>query len=211
MTNAQAVRVVEVARRKADELFAELIAELGAPEPEHSEDGDPTASESKDPSVWSLPDAPMKGGFEEVGRSSGESYRWGDGNVDHYPDFVRFRGTGDYAGMNLGLGYKDNGEVVGFLLGAGGGLNRGITYFFLADDFATSDEKVSMIRGAGPRGRSGFGPTDAEPPAYAGFQLDTLAARVGGKFNRLAVVASADDEETMLSHTAIQAKLRDLA
>lgn len=153
----------------------------------------------------------MTGGWEELDRSTGESYTWGDGNVDHYTDYVRYAGTGDYAGMQLALGYKDNGDVVGFHLGTGGGSKRGITYFFPTDDFATSNAKISMIKGGGPRGRSGFGPDDPVPPVYDGFALDVLATRVTGKWNVLGVLADADAIEDMLGHTAIQAKLRGRA
>jgi hypothetical protein len=67
---------------------------------------------------------------------------------------------------------------------------------------------ISMIRGGG--GPAGFGPTTALPPAYSGFTTAMLRDRVAGKRDVQAVVADADDHETMLNHTALQAKLRGL-
>jgi hypothetical protein len=47
--------------------------------------------------------------------------------------------------MTLALGYPNNGDAVGFVLGTGGGSKRGITCFFPVDDFEQTNEKVSMI------------------------------------------------------------------
>lgn len=46
--------------------------------------------------------------------------------------------------------------------------------------------------------------------AYSGFKVQMLCDRVAGKWNVQAVVANADDFETMLAHAALQAKLRRL-
>ena len=161
---------------------------------------------------WALASAPLSGGWKEVDRVGGESYRWPDGNVDEYTELVTYEGSGEFDGMNLALGHKDNGEWIGFVLGKGGvASKRGIVYFQLADDFAESDELVSMTRGGGANGRSGFAPSDPPPAPYAEFRIESLKSRKAGKWNVQAVVASSDDAETMLSHTAIQASLRGLA
>jgi hypothetical protein len=219
MTVEQTVRLVEITKRKADELFEELIAELqrqgvkvAAPVAEDEiEATDPTARPAGYDEPWSLGDKAPSGGWNETGRESGVTYKWPDGNVDHYTDFVTYQGTGGFTGTTLALGYLNRGDVVGFVLGAGGGSKRGITYFFPTDDFEKTNEKVSMIRGGGERGRGGFGPGDSLPGAYDGFKIEMLRARRDGKWNVQAVVAEADDHDTMLSHTAIQAKLRGLA
>jgi hypothetical protein len=104
---------------------------------------------------WSLDDTAPPGDWEEFGRSTNETYKWPGGNVDRYTGFVSYPGTGGFTGMTLALGYLNNGDAVGFVLGTGGGSKRGITYFFLADDFEQTNEKVSMIRSSGPKGRSG--------------------------------------------------------
>jgi hypothetical protein len=68
-----------------------------------------------------------------------------------------------------------------------------------------------MIRGGGARGRSGFGSGEALPVAYRDFEIDVLRARIPGKWNVQAVVATSDDCKTMLAHTALEARLRRLA
>jgi hypothetical protein len=206
-------QVVDIMQRKQRETFEEIEAVLN-----ESDRSSPPADEPTGPSSdsttgggsepWSLP-PPLAGAWEEIGRSSGGSFRWPDGNVENYREVVRYRGSGDFSGMILELGFQDSGDITGFVLGTGGGSKRAITYFFSADD--DPRVKVSMIRGGGPRGRSGFGPADATPPVYARFQVSILRDLKVGKWNVQAVVAQEDDVTTMLAHTAIQAKLRRLA
>jgi hypothetical protein len=81
--------------------------------------------------------------------------QWPAGNVDHYDLVVSFRGIGGWGGLMLALGFLPSGDITGFAHGSGGGSNRGITYSFPADDFETSREKVSMIRGGGVNKKSG--------------------------------------------------------
>ena len=68
-----------------------------------------------------------------------------------------------------------------------------------------------MIRGGGPRGRSGFGPGEALPEAYRRFAVELLRDRVAGKWGVQGVVVKEDDADAMLVHTALQARLRGLA
>lgn len=221
ITAEQAVRLVEITQRKADELFKALIEELRQSLDVTDANGGlerlagverlaPTAAEGTS-GVWSLEGITLSGSWEEVSRESGVTYQWPDGNVDQYSDFVTYRGEGGYAGLTLALGYLHHGDVVGFVLGSGGGSMRGITYFVPADDFDQTREKVSMIRGGGPRGRSGFAPGEALPQGYHGFETDVLRDRKTGKWNVQAVVANEDDYTTMLAHTALQTHLRGLA
>jgi hypothetical protein len=218
ITAEQATRLVEITQRKTGELFEELIRELqdnlngpdGRGAPEELTQAERRAASNRESSEWTLGDTTLSGSWEEIGREEGNSYNWPDGNVDEYAEFVSYRGAGDYAGLTLALGYLDHGDVVGFVLGAGAGSKRGITYFFPADDFQETRDKISMIRGGGPRGRSGFGPGEALPSGYAGFKTDVLRDRRTGKWNVQGVVAKADDFDTMLGHTALQARLRGL-
>lgn len=216
ITADQAVRLVAITQRKADELFEELIAELqrdlesaAQDEPVEAEPTAPVGDEARD--TWSLGNTILSGNWEEIGGESGVTYPWPDGNVDEYTDFVSYRGKGGYAGQTLALGFLANSDVVGFVLGAGSGSKRGITYFFPTDDFDQTREKISMIRGGGPRGRSGFAPGAALPKGYAGFNTDVLRDRKAGKWNVQGVVADENDHGTMLGHTALQARLRGLA
>lgn len=216
MTTAQATRLIEIVRTRTDEMCDELIAELTetpdmiADSPAQGQPEAPAAPAASD-GAWSLPEAAMTGGWEEKRRDAGGSYKWPDGTIEPYEEIVRYSGTGDFAGIELTLGYDGKGSVAGFVLGPGGGSMRGITYFFAADDYADSKETISMIRGGGPRGRSGFGPNDPLPPAYAGLTTDTLRNRCAGKWNVLGVVADINDAATMLHHTALQARMRGLA
>jgi len=214
ITTEQAVRLVEITQRKADELFEELIAELrrNLESTAQLATTEPTASVAgDDPSeAWSLGTTALSGSWEEIGHDTGVTYPWPDGNIDEYTDFVSYRGTGDFARLTLALGFLANGDVVGFFISAGGS-KRGITYFFPTDDFDTTREKISMIRGGGPRGRSGFAPGEALPKSYADFTTDVLRDRKAGKWNVQGVVASESDSDTMLGHTALQAFLRGLA
>jgi hypothetical protein len=111
--------------------------------------------------------------------------------------------------MVLALGHEGE-EIAGFVIGPGGS-KRAVTYFWPTDDFPTTREKVSLVKGGGARGRSGFEPHDATPSAYAGFRIEVLCDRVSGKWRRQAVVVATDDFKAMLAHTALQAKLRGLA
>jgi hypothetical protein len=219
MTQGTAVRLVEITQRKANELFEELIAELresgiafGTVDLDAniaSDDRGQVAPASGYSDPWSFDSVMLgDGGWMEIGRTDGETYGWPDSSVDTYHPLVTYTGTGLRSGITLGLGYKNDGVVVGFV--GSGGSKRGLTVFFPTDDFDHSNERVSMIRGGGDTGRAGFGPSEALPAAYNGFKVGMLKDRVAGKWNVHAVVADADDFETMLNHTALQAKLRKL-
>jgi hypothetical protein len=58
--------------------------------------------------------------------------------------------------------------------------------------------------------RSGFGRNVALPKAYKELRTAVLRDRKAGKWNVQGVIATADDSETMLRHTALQARLRAL-
>jgi hypothetical protein len=170
----------------------------------------PTAStaEGDVPGPVSLNEPELNGRWEETGRSTSETYRWPDGNLDEYEEFVTYRGTGDYAGLSLALGRLTKGDVVGFVLD--GAAKRGLTWFFPTDDFDETKEKISMIRGGGPRGRSGFPPHEPLPNGYRNYKTDVLRNRKAGKWNVQGVIATDDDHATMLGHTALQVRLRGL-
>jgi hypothetical protein len=195
-------------------LTAELRTGVGEDAPAESDaeaivGTDRIAEVSND--VWSLDDTKLDGEWEEVRRETGVTYGWPDGNLDEYDEYVVYRGTRGFSGLSLALGYLANGDVVGFVLGPGTGSKRGITYFFPTDDFRKTSEKISMIRGGGPRGRSGFAPGEVLPAGYAGFKIDVLRDRKAGKWNVQGVVARDTDHVPMLGHTALQARLRGLA
>lgn len=208
----QVADLLRLTQRSLNELFDQLLAEL-----EGSDRGTPIGKASEQDSsvenartALSLPAPGRDGTWEETGRSALETYRWPDGNRDEYDDFISYRGAGAFEGAKLALGRLGNGDAVGFVLGAGGGSKRGLVYFFAADDFETSRELVSIIRGGGTTGRAGFSPESALPSGYAGFATAVLRDRKAGKWNVQAVVVDKDDDEAMLRHTLLQARLRGL-
>jgi len=140
------------------------------------------------------------------------TYRWVDGSRDHYDDFVIYEGTDGLAGERYAIGHKPNGEKIGFVVYDDEGRSKqGITYFQRAEDITSTDELISYIRGGGTTGKGGFGPADAVPTAYEPFKTEPLADRMAGRWNRLGVVVKSDDVNAMLAHTAVQARLRELA
>lgn len=218
METETALQIVNVLRSKSNEAWdsiEKLLREDGLgnlPVLEEEIKGtDPAGRPSGYDEPWSLTSTKLSGGWTFVRSENGVTYTWPDKTSIEYDKFDIYSGTGDFTGMTLALGYEPNNNIVGFVMGGGGGSKRGITVFFPAADFDQTNERVSMIRGGGERGRSGFGVNDALPGAYDGFKIDMLRNRVPGKWNVRAVVADADDHVTMLGHTAIQARLRDLA
>jgi hypothetical protein len=210
------IALIDLAQRHVDEFFDEARILLRGGDGPDVADGAvvaaKTAPDGEGGGAWRPADAPPTGTWKATGKVDGESYRWPDGNVDVYEDFALFEGEGDFAGMKLALGRKDDGEVVGFLLGADGTAGkRGLVYFQTADDFDASGELVSMIRGGGANGRSGFSPDDPPPPIYGGSKIESLKSRKAGKWNVQALVAGHDDLDALLAHLAIQAKIRGLA
>lgn len=215
-----ALVIARIAQRKTNEFFAEAIEVLSSANGAASVSEEVTEPTADGPphkvlSAANLDFPPPRGSWVELRREPDVTYTWPDGNVDRYEDYVIYRGTGDFDGMQLALGYiregVHEGDVVGFHLGEGAGSKRGITYFFPADDFDQTNEKVSMIRGGGEHGRSGFAPGAALPRSYGEMSTDVLRARKAGKWNVQAVVADADDHDAMLTHTALQARLRGLS
>lgn len=202
------VRTDEVPPEEAEPQAAAAPPET-RPQPLPPSTGESVEAQANvDADVWRLPEDQLTNSWIEIAREDGVEYRWPDGNIDHYRPFVTYRGTGDCDGVTLALGHLDNGDVAGFVVQ--GTWRRAIVYFFPADDFAASNEKLSLIKGGGARGRGGFGPSEPVPKAYHGVKTQLLRSRIAGKWNVLAVVARADDPQTMLLHTAIQARLRNL-
>jgi hypothetical protein len=223
ITGATIVRLAEIGQQKTTELWEEWLAELRKellPTAFDTVDADSNiAAADRELDVgrgrgydepWSFERIkPITGDWEETSRiDSGETYGWPDGSIDSYEPYLVFVGTGDVTGATLALGFKSSGEIVGFVLGAGGGSKRGLTVFWPTDD--DTDEVISMIRGGGKKGRAGFKSNETLPGAYQGFRVEMLPDRVAGKWNVRGVVANSDDHKTMLNHTALQAKLRGL-
>lgn len=214
ITEEKLEQIVLTARARINEMFDEILREVTegtSPPPTSPDHQSPVQRDDHSAdSKWHLADTGMQGSWERTGVLEGQTYRWPDGNVDSYERLTTFSGSGDYEGMELGVGVLPNGETVGFVFGKNGKSKRGIVYFQRTDDFESSGELVSMIRGGGTSGRAGFAPGEQTPAAYGDFRIETLGDRKAGKWNVQAVVASRDDLEPMLNHTALQAQLRGL-
>ena len=209
MAQGKYIAAIDITQRKLNELFDELRKELSNPPVEAREPDGPAAS-AEEPGT--LDRSPLKGRWRKVEEIEGQDYRWPDGNLDEYDRFAIYEGRGDFEGMRLGLGRNQHAEWIGFVFGPSGvASKRGLVYFQRADDFDKSGELVSMIRGSGASGRGGFDPAGPTPAVYSDLKIQSLRERRSGKWNVKAVVASSDDAETMLTHTAIQARLRGLA
>lgn len=205
-SNSEVVlKAVQIARRKVNEFFDELEVEIL----ESKGSAEAEGRSSDDSKVWVLDREPLRGSWVKTSEESDQSYRWPDGNVDQYVKFTRYAGKGDYLGLEAAIGYKANGEVIGFLVTKAD--KRGLVFFQPADDFEDTGELLSMVRGGGDSGKAGFHPNSPEPPAYAEMKLQSLKQRIHGKWNVLAVVAKPTDIDSILGHTALQARLRGLA
>jgi hypothetical protein len=210
MANEVAIELLNLFSRKVHEAVKEAIEVLSAEPRAPGEDPDIA-------SVTSLPPGDHRDArWLETTREDDVSQRWPDATVDTYNPFIVYRcGGGPFAGAKLALGWVNTpgkeGEVVGFILGSGGGSKRPLTVFFPAGDFASSGERLSMIRGKDGT-RKGFGPHEQLPAAYDTFTIGVLGDRIPGKWNVKAIVVTNDDfgMQGMLNHTAIQARMRGL-
>jgi hypothetical protein len=199
ITNARVAQVLRLAAQHFDAFVTEAVVLLG---------GD---ADSQMPSETTLSESSPQTRWVEVSNSLTESFRWPDGNEDDYADFISYVGEGgQFDGMRLALGFKDDGDnsVVGFLLGKGGGSKRPVVVFYPAPD--ESGELLAMIRGRNG-GRSGFAPGELLPDEYRPMQTAVLGERIPGKWKVQAVIASSRiDTDTMLRHTALQVHRRSL-
>lgn len=185
-----ATQIIEIVRRKVDEATEEIGHVLV------SDEDMLTILEELGPVEW-----------KKTGELEDQSYTWPEG-TEHYGTFEVWEG----GGLKLGVGYRDvahdKSYFALFKMGEGGG-KRPIVYFTDADDFPSTRERLSPIRGK-DGGRRFFAPGEQLPPEYDGMEIGTFRDRIKGRWNVQAVVAKEDDIETMLNHTAAQIHLRHL-
>lgn len=196
---------LSIARRHVNAMFDELlgaarVSEVEPPAPHVIRAGaaDPIA----------------QGDWREVGRRSGISYRWMDGNVDEYVEFVVYEDAGSNSSMGIGkiapreIRGKERSYRVVFSMD--GTKLEPLAVFNESDDFEASKELLALVRGKGATKRAFYAPGDALPPAYDGFTVETFSDRISGprSYNRLAVVAKDDDPAAMLDFARIQNILR---
>jgi len=147
---------------------------------------------------------------------NGETYRWPSGR-DRYSPYRVFMGTTRAEGaVQIGLGEtvrknkwgRDRKYVVAFR--SGGSPQQPLVEFVAADDYEETRELIAVIRGS-DGGRRMYGAGDALPPLYTErFRTQTYNERVDhpGAWNKIAVVAREDDDQTMLNHALIQSRRR---
>ncbi len=146
----------------------------------------------------------------------GESYRWPKRRETYSPYRVFIGTTRTEGAVQIGLGGtvrenawgRDRKYVVAFL--SGGSPQQPLVEFVTADDFEDTRELVAVIRGS-DGGRRMYGLGDQLPPVYAErFRTEIYNERVAhpGAWNKVVVVASEDDDQTMLNHALIQSRRR---
>jgi hypothetical protein len=151
-----------------------------------------------------------------VREREGESYRWPKGR-DRYAPYRVFMGTTRAEGaVQIGLGEtirkntwgRDRTYVVAFL--SSGSPQEPLVEFVATDDYEQTRELVAVIRGS-DGGRRMYGAGDTLPATYAErFRTQVYNERIvyPGAWNKIAVVARADDDDAMLNHALIQSRRR---
>jgi hypothetical protein len=151
-----------------------------------------------------------------VRQREGESYRWPNGR-DSYSPYRVFIGTTRTEGaVQIGLGEtirknkwgRDRKYIVAFL--SGGSPQQPLAEFVAADDYKQTRELVAVIRGS-DGGRRMYGAGDTLPTLYTErFRTQTYNERVvyPGAWNKIALIAREDDDQTILNHALIQSRRR---
>jgi hypothetical protein len=162
------------------------------------------------------PKADLAEGWRLVREREGESYQWPEGR-EPYSRYRVFIGTTRAEGaVHIGLGEtvrknrwgRDRKYVVAFL--SSGSAQQPLAEFVAVDDYEETRELVAVIRGS-DGGRRMYGAGDALPRVYKErFRTQIYSQRVvyPGAWNKVALVAREDDDETMLNHALIQSRRR---
>jgi hypothetical protein len=151
-----------------------------------------------------------------VRERDGEAYRWPNGRDRYSPYRVFISTTRTEGAVQIALGEtirenkwgRDRKYVVAFL--TGGSPQQPLVEFVAADDYERTRELVAVIRGS-DGGRRMYSAGDTLPTLYAHrFRTETYNERVNhpGAWNKVAVVAREDDNQTILNHALIQSRRR---
>lgn len=180
---------------------------------------------------WSNPlvqPAPLNAGDSEAGASLPErwrevrnlprqSYRWPK-TLERYERYTIYAAeTAREGKVRIALGEapradawgRDRRYIIAFL---SAGAPQVPLVEFLEADPEGSGEMISVIRGfGGGTSRKMFGPSDPLPAPYPeAFRVESYRDRIHahGAWNKLAVIVSEDDHDTMLNHALLQARRR---
>jgi hypothetical protein len=154
--------------------------------------------------------------WRQVRSLEDQKYRW-PSHLEHYERYIVYETTTDRDGtVQIALGDaprdkwgRERRYRVAFL---SSGSPQVPLVEFLETDPKGSGEMLAVIRGlGGAGGRKMFSPSDTLPAPYPeAFQIrpyrDQIEAR--NAWNKLAVVVSEDDRESMLNHALLQARRR---
>ena len=191
----------------ADEGYAvpEIVPAGSLPRSDRGQTPRSTATTAAARDVF-LPD------WQRVEEINGATYRWPEYEETYEPYSIFAGSSASGKTVHVGLGRtvrenmwgRDRRYCIAFL--SGGSPNQPLVEFLEADDYDETREYVAIIRGK-DGGRKMFGPRDSLPDAYADFRTQMYGDRVHapGVWNKAVVVASEDDEATMLNHAFIQA------
>jgi hypothetical protein len=162
------------------------------------------------------PKSDLAEGWRLVREREGESYQWPEGR-ERYSRYRVFIGTTRAEGaVHIGLGEtvrknrwgRDRKYVVAFL--SSGSAQQPLAEFVAVDDYEETRDLVAVIRGS-DGGRRMYGAGDALPRVYKErFRTQMYSQRIvyPGVWNKVALVAREDDDETMLNHALIQSRRR---
>jgi len=142
-------------------------------------------------------------------------YPWPDATEDLIGTLHVWQAPADLGGGLFGVGVNVHPTTVFggprkyagvFVLGAEGGSARHVVNF-------NEDDRggwAALIRGAGASGRGYFRVGDSLPDGYEALEIARHSDRLETGWDRACVVAGPDDEVTMLTHAALQARDRDI-
>lgn len=153
--------------------------------------------------------------WELVRELEGQTYSWPEYRERYSPYRIYTAVTRPEGAVTIALGHairanawgRDRKYVIAFL--TAGTPQTPLVEFLETDDHAETGELLAVIRGS-DGAKKMYGPDDPLPDAYATLRTDTYNNRVDypRAWNKLAVIAHADDTDTILNHALLQARRR---
>jgi hypothetical protein len=201
------------------------LAEAGFPDPSitPSIDGAPRQRAFRSAGPRPMPSSSNSGGGHDLPRDwrivqerDGQSYAWPE-YIEDYTRYRVFLSTTEREGaVHIALGEcirpnawgRARKYVISFL--TSGSPQKPITEFLATDDYDETHELIAVIRGS-DGGRRMYSPGTALPPVYEEhFRTVLYSDRIAykGAWNKLAVVAHEDNDQTILNHALVQARRR---
>ena len=202
-------RLASFLEEHGDEVLDALIAGLRA-----SAARDPAALAS----VAEATPAVTASVWRHVGEIDGFEHQWPEVH-EHYGTMQVWEGADADGPVRLAIGApRERLEIYGRERGwvsvwevVNGQPREQRANFIEADDFDATGERIARIRGRGGNKKAGFAPHERHllPAGYAGVRVEVQRDRCHGPYapNRLGVVASDQEIETMLNHALAHLRL----